>query len=236
MSNLNIKGILFDFGGTLDTDGVHWSEEFWAAYVASEIAIAKKDYEKAYVQANESMLEGLIKPSDSFLTTIGHQIRLQLEYLIADGKIDISKKDIYWQSITNHCYNHVQSTISGMADFLAELSRRYQLVLVSNYYGNIENVLLEFNIRQYFKGVIDSGTVGIRKPDPAIWMMGVELMSLKPEDCLVVGDSYTRDIVPAKKIGCYTAWIDGKSFSVPEQTSDADFIIKSNYSLKPILL
>lgn len=236
MSNLNIKGILFDFGGTIDTDGVHWSEEFWAAYVASEIDVSKKDYETAYIQANENMLEGLIKPTDTFLTTIGHQIRLQLEYLIANGKIAVSMKDLYGQAITNHCYQHVQSTIQGMADVLAELSRKFKLVLVSNYYGNIERVLIEFNIRQYFVGVIDSGTVGVRKPDPAIWMMGVDLLGLKPTECLVVGDSYSRDIVPAKKIGCYTAWIDGKSYSVPEQTSDADFIIKSNHFLKPILL
>jgi putative hydrolase of the HAD superfamily len=110
------------------------------------------------------------------------------------------------------------------------------MVLVSNYYGNIENVLIEFNIRRFFEGVVDSGSVGIRKPDPAIWMMGVRILGLEPNECLVVGDSYTRDIVPAKKIGCYTAWIDGKSYSVPEQTSDADFIIKSNYSLKTVLL
>lgn len=236
MNNSNIKGILFDFGGTLDTDGVHWSEEFWAAYEASAIEISKENYEKAYIQANENMLEGIIQPTDSFLTTIGHQIRLQLEYLVANQYVEASKKDHYWQLITEHCYQHVTYTIQGMAGLLEQLASKYRMVLVSNYYGNIENVLIEFNIRRFFEGVVDSGSVGIRKPDPAIWMMGVRILGLEPNECLVVGDSYTRDIVPAKKIGCYTAWIDGKSYSVPEQTSDADFIIKSNYSLKTVLL
>ena len=32
MKVLDIKGIIFDYGGTLDTRGDHWSEVLWQGY------------------------------------------------------------------------------------------------------------------------------------------------------------------------------------------------------------
>ena len=29
MENTDIKGIIFDYGGTIDSRGVHWSEIIW---------------------------------------------------------------------------------------------------------------------------------------------------------------------------------------------------------------
>ena len=35
---MQLKGIIFDYGGTLDTDGLHWSEVLWTAYCQSHVA------------------------------------------------------------------------------------------------------------------------------------------------------------------------------------------------------
>ena len=29
----SIKGLIFDYGGTLDTNGIHWSEVLWEMYL-----------------------------------------------------------------------------------------------------------------------------------------------------------------------------------------------------------
>ena len=42
-----IKGILFDFGGTLDTNGDHWSEVLWRGYQHFGSAVEKKDFRDA---------------------------------------------------------------------------------------------------------------------------------------------------------------------------------------------
>ena len=34
----NIKGVIFDYGGTIDTNSVHWAEVLWAAYVKMGIS------------------------------------------------------------------------------------------------------------------------------------------------------------------------------------------------------
>jgi len=53
----------------------------------------------------------------------------------------------------------------------------------------------------------------------------------------VVGDSYERDIVPGKQLGCTTIWLKGKSWtSHPTETPAADHIINAFEQLRPILL
>ena len=61
---------------------------------------------------------------------------------------------------------------------LKELSEKYPLVLVSNFYGNVETVLKDFGIDTYFKEIIESAVVGVSKPDPKIFSLGVEALGL----------------------------------------------------------
>ena len=93
------------------------------------------------------------------------------------------------------------------------LYNKYPMVLVSNFYGNVETVLADFDLRKYFKSIVESAVVGVRKPDPRIFSLGVEALGLQPENVLVVGDSYAKDIVPAESIGCKVAWLKGKGWT-----------------------
>ena len=87
------------------------------------------------------------------------------------------------------------------------------MVLVSNFYGNIAVVLQEFGFEGLFQHIIESAVVGIRKPDPRIFTLGVEALGLTPEEVTVVGDSMDKDIIPAKKAGCHTVWFKGEGWT-----------------------
>ena len=87
------------------------------------------------------------------------------------------------------------------------------MVLVSNFYGNISVVLQEFGFVGLFQEVIESAVVGVRKPDPRIFTLGVEALGLKPEEVAVVGDSMDKDIIPAKQAGCQTVWFKGEGWT-----------------------
>jgi putative hydrolase of the HAD superfamily len=54
---------------------------------------------------------------------------------------------------------------------------------------------------------VESSIVGIRKPDPALFALGVEALQLPAEEIVVIGDSYRKDIHPASKLGCRTIWL-----------------------------
>ena len=86
---------------------------------------------------------------------------------------------------------------------VSKLSKEYPLVLVSNFYGNIQTILDDFHLN-YFQSIIESAVVGIRKPDSRIFQLGVDALHMIPEEVLVVGDSFDKDILPATAIGCKT--------------------------------
>ena len=92
------------------------------------------------------------------------------------------------------------------------LSKKYKLVLVSNFYGNIQTILKDFGLYAFFDDIIESSVVGVRKPDPAIYRLGVEAMGYEACKVLVVGDSFSKDVVPAKQVGCPVVWLKGEGW------------------------
>ena len=47
----------------------------------------------------------------------------------------------------------------------------------------------------------------IRKPDPALFALGVKALQLPAEEVVVIGDSYRKDIHPSSTLGCRTVWL-----------------------------
>lgn len=50
-----IKGILFDYGGTIDSNGMHWAEVIWKAYQAEEVPVSKETFREAYVHGERTL-------------------------------------------------------------------------------------------------------------------------------------------------------------------------------------
>jgi putative hydrolase of the HAD superfamily len=69
--------------------------------------------------------------------------------------------------------------------------------------------LREFGFDGCFLHVVESAVVGVRKPDPKIFQLGIEALGMSPENIIVVGDSLENDILPARQLGCRTIWIQG---------------------------
>ena len=110
-------------------------------------------------------------------------------------------------------YQQTQAETAQSREVLLQLKAHYPMVLVSNFYGNIATVLREFGLDGIFQAVIESAVVGVRKPDPRIYRLGVEALGLRPEEVVVVGDSIEKDIIPAQKAGCQTVWFKGEGWT-----------------------
>jgi putative hydrolase of the HAD superfamily len=230
-----MKAILFDFGGTLDTDGIHWSEKFWNAYKSMNLSISKKQFEESFVYSENSM-QGLIKSGDSFRSTIMYQVMFQLLYLRGKCYLYETEDNNLMSKISELCYSDVQKVTEQSKKIVKQLSGKYILGVVSNFYGNLDTVLKELKLREYFDIVIDSELVRAKKPDPKIFQIALDKIKVTSSDALVVGDSYDRDIQPAKRIGCTTMWLDGVSWTRPKDTHEADYIINSINEIENILL
>lgn len=75
-----------------------------------------------------------------------------------------------------------------------------------------------------------------RKPDLQIFRLAVKALDVKAENVVVIGDSYSKDILPAHEIGCHTIWLKGEGWVTEELTTcEADYIIKDLYEVEPVL-
>ncbi|MDR1720657.1 MAG: HAD family hydrolase [Dysgonamonadaceae bacterium] len=238
MLNLNqVKGIIFDYGATIDTNGKHWSEVLWEAYLSAGVPVSKAEFRDAYVYAERYLaLHPVIRKEDTFKNVLRAKTAIQLQQLVENGCLmnDELKISEYFIAISNHCFNFARSTVSNSGIVLKQLSEKYPMALVSNFYGNIRVVLKDFGIRGFFTEVIESALVGVRKPDPAIFMLGAEALNLAPQEVVVVGDSYTKDIAPAQSIGCQTIWLKGLAWDDEQPDLQADAVISDFATLKTI--
>jgi len=103
---------------------------------------------------------------------------------------------------------------SNLEDVLVRLTKEYKFILMSDAPKIwIENVLKELNVERFFNGNILSGEGGKRKIFGNYFSNLLKAYKLKPEKVIVVGDQENTDIVPAKKLGINTIYINknGKS-------------------------
>ena len=251
MKKLDIKGIIFDYGGTLDTRGDHWSEVLWQGYehfgigVAADeevepgVSIHKQAFRDAYVYGERALaVNPIVTPDFHFEDILREKLILELNFLAGKELLETGKDDAEKQAkLGNDSDASSESLLLSLSDseihqiavdmahyinaktldllhenkqVLEHLKQAgYPMVLVSNFYGNINQVLKDAEIDVYFKDVIESAVVGVRKPNPAIFALGVCALDLPASQVLVVGDTYGKDIIPAHKLGCHTLWIKG---------------------------
>lgn len=216
----NLKGIIFDYGGTIDSRGVHWSEVIWDGYRNAGVPVDKAPFRDAYVFAERELARTRhILPHHNFLDLMRIKVRIELQQLVDTGFLAPGAPDLYTEPVARYCYNAARECVEEARPTLDLLFSRYPMVLVSNFYGNVEAVLSDFDLRRYFRAIIESAVVGVRKPDPRIFQLGVDALGLEPGEVLVIGDSLRKDILPARSIGCRTAWIKGKGWTADEDAA-----------------
>src|SRR5229473_1580991 len=80
---------------------------------------------------------------------------------------------------------------------LEKLSRRrLKLGIISNVSSHdvAVEILRKVGLLEYFDTVVTSAFVGIRKPDPGIFLYALMQFKLQPRDAVIVGDSERHDV------------------------------------------
>ena len=172
---MKIKGIIFDYGGTIDSNGMHWAEVIWRAYQANRVPVEKEIFRNAYVHGERTMGKNpIVQPHHNFLDMLRLKMGLQLDWLRTNGYLPDTTDPASQESLAQWCYAYARQSIERAKLILRALANRYPMVLVSNFYGNIETVLSDFGLDGLFQSIVESAVVGVRKPDPAIFQLGVD--------------------------------------------------------------
>ncbi len=220
--------VLFDFGGTLDADGLPWKERVARLFRQEGLVVTVERFDPLFYAADDALV-GAVPPTLPLRETV---FRLVAGLARSLGLRDDTMVD----RVTTRFVEHAVENLRGNRPLLWELSRRYRLGLVANFYGNLAAVCAECGIRELFGVILDSADVGCAKPDPKIFRIAAEALGLAPAHALFVGDSRPRDMAGARAAGMPHVWLVGETSSDGQPCCPGDAVIRSLKDLEELLL
>ena len=230
-----IETVLFDFGGTLDSDGVAWKERFYALYQSEGLDFSADAFAPAFYAADDALV-GALAPTTGLQETVD-ALTTNLEAELArcaDGQDGIDRAR--GRRVAVRFLSEMSTAFARNRPVLETLSERYRLGVVSNFYGNLEAACESSGLAPLFGVMMDSQRVGAEKPDPAIFHAALSALHAAPETAVMVGDSLRRDYEGARRSGLSFIWIAPKDVQAAKCSVARDGSILGTVSELPDLL
>jgi putative hydrolase of the HAD superfamily len=220
--------LLFDFGGTLDADGVAWKDRFYALYRAEGLDMTAEAFAPAFYAADDPLVGALAVAAG--LSETVHALAANLEAELGRSGSDRGRR------VASRFLSDMSTIFARNRPVLEALGERYRLGVVSNFYGNLEAVCRSSGLAPLFAAMTDSCRVGAEKPDPAIFHAALDALHAAPETSLFIGDSLRRDGEGARRAGMGFIWIAPEDVQAAAARATAPRSVPSAVTKLPDLL
>jgi len=103
-----------------------------------------------------------------------------------------------------------------------------RVAVISNSEGKLEAILDELGISCAIDLLVDSGLLGIEKPDPRLFRIALDRFGVPPARALHLGDNFATDVLGARAAGVRVALVDpfdhlaGRHADVPRVAGAAE--------------
>jgi putative hydrolase of the HAD superfamily len=226
----DLKACLFDFGGTLESDGVTWQDRFYGLYEKHGVEVDREAFRRAFYYADDSLVEtGELKGAGLMETLEAQAKRVW-------GALGLCGESRVLGNIVTDFLEGMKWHIERNRSLLELLKERYELGIVSNFYGNLDRVCEDLGIQGLFQCLIDSSCIGVVKPDPRIFRAALDHMGIRPHEAVFVGDNPGRDMEGAKGLGMPHIWLAGEDLGRRPPCCPGDPVIPDLEALGPLLL
>jgi putative hydrolase of the HAD superfamily len=220
--------VLFDFGGTLDADGIPWKERFFRLCRDEGLGVSPAEFDRVFYAADDALV-GTIPPTLSFRDTVARLAR-GVTGRFASGDRMLGER------IAKRFLDGALERLSASVKLLGQLSHRYRLGIVSNFYGNLATVCDEVGLGPLLTVVVDSARVGCLKPAPQIFLHALAGLGAEPAEAVFVGDSLVRDMAGARGVGMAHIWLTPGESSGTEACCPNDPVVHTLDGVRELLL
>ena len=199
---MSINHIFFDLDRTLwdfETNSHEELVNLYHVYKLHQRGISlQNEFIKVYKKINHHCWEDYRKNlitkeklrSERFMKTLLH-------FGIDDKKLANELGDDYVHNSPNRTI-----LIDGAIDLLEALKDHFHMHIITNGFEEVQWVKLRNSkLLPYFKEVITSEAVGVKKPDPKIFQFAVEKANATVVESVMIGDDLKTDIIGAIQIG-----------------------------------
>lgn len=209
MTDSTSVALLFDFGGTLDADGVPWSPRFHHAYRAAGGTLDFRAFDPLFAASDRALAGEPGIRTTGFRATIELQARILLD-LLPGGARSVDAGEI-----TDRLHTQALATVQRNRPMLERMARAHRLGVVSNFSGNLAPCLAELDLLQFFTVTADSTLVGAAKPDARIFQYALAGLSSSADRAWMIGDNPDSDIGGAARLGLKTCWLAPAERALP---------------------
>ena len=226
----NIKHIFFDLDHTLWNFEKNSALTFKFLLDKYNITIDLQKFLKVYMPINFSLWN--LYRDDKITKEYLRHNRLKSTFEKLNIKIDSGLID----EISNDYVKHLPDNnflLPNAIPVLDYLFQKYTLHIITNGFTEVQNTKISnSNLNKYFSCIIDSETVGVKKPHSKIFNYAYNISKAAyKNECLMIGDNYQADVMGALNYGFKAIHLNSNNESYHENS----LIITDLISLKEIL-
>lgn len=202
-TDLTIKAVIMDFGGTLAEGHIDWSEYHRAVHGY----LKGLGLSFGFREISRGMSSALDRLNS--IRRTGKELTFEENYDFFLGKMGVPSSSeiltdlhdlfkVHYKSAFYHCVPEVLRSLAG----------DYKLAILSNTMSDQPSeMIVDAGYSGFFELVVCSRDLGIRKPNPEIFRYMLENLGVKASETVHVGDSVEADMEGADSVGITGVWI-----------------------------
>jgi putative hydrolase of the HAD superfamily len=191
-----LRAVIFDLWNTL----ADWPVEVWAEArpgVAERLGLTPEEFDERWYGDLSQMRE--LGPMADALVALGATAEIAEE-------ISAMRRTVTQQGL---------APVPGALETIAELrARGFRIGLITICSDDVVGLWPETAFHGLFDAEVFSCSVGLRKPDPRIYLMACEQLGVEPQDAVFVGDGANDELAGAERVGMTAILFDRPEYDV----------------------
>ncbi|MFH1916985.1 MAG: HAD family hydrolase [Nanoarchaeota archaeon] len=202
---MKYKAVIFDFDNTLEDflSAESLADVHLAGLVAKEYGLEPRDFLRTFNELKMKRVHANSRVEEySRILWVSETLAL----MGMEGDYDFIDRcvDAYWKVIEKEArlYPNAKKVLSA-------LKKKYKLGMITDSDGNVQvktSRLKKIGVMPFFDAIVTSDETGFTKPYLENFSLLCKKLKVDPKNCVMVGDSASRDLAPAKKLGMVTIW------------------------------
>jgi len=189
-----VKGIIFDFWGTLVENGIHPSPVNQVKYIMR----LRMPFREFVTRFEEAMMTKEYADLNEAFAEVCTAFRQQPNQFVIERLVGMWNKNEF-----------LAKPFFETIDALQYLkSKGYKIALISNTNPTIMRVIDKYKMHDLFDAEIYSYQEGILKTNPELFKIALKKLKLKEEDVIMIGDSIQTDMMGARNAGIRAILLD----------------------------
>lgn len=171
---MSIKGVIFDLDGVIvSTDEYHFQS--WKRLADEDgIEFTREDNMRLRGVSRMQSLEFLLEKATR-------------KYTDEEKQEMAARKNSYYRELLKDITP--DNILPGAMEIMEKLKKRGIKIAVGSSSKNTPRILQRIGLENYFDAVSDGNDIKKGKPDPEVFLIAAERLSLAPQVCLVVEDA-----------------------------------------------